>query len=104
MIKPEVEVKQHGDLGLATLSKKLELPPEVAKAFIKDMRAFYAEPNAIKRDEIASGCRHLRITHGPLLALRGGDRCSGRIDFFAPLQKALKQLMGLIVSSRFAWR
>jgi hypothetical protein len=26
---------------------------QVAKAFIKDMRAFHAEPNAIKRDEIA---------------------------------------------------
>jgi hypothetical protein len=34
------------------------LPPKVAKAFVKDMRAYQAEPNAIKRDEIAA--RQLR--------------------------------------------
>jgi hypothetical protein len=34
-------------------SKSLNLPMKVAKAFIKDMRAFHAEPNAIERDEIA---------------------------------------------------
>jgi hypothetical protein len=33
--------------------KPIELPPEVAKAFVKDLRAFRAESNAIKRDEIA---------------------------------------------------
>jgi len=32
----------------------IELPPAVARAFIKDMRAYHAEPNAIKRDEIAA--------------------------------------------------
>jgi hypothetical protein len=31
---------------------------KVAKAFIKDMRAFLAEPNAIKRDEIAGRQMH----------------------------------------------
>jgi hypothetical protein len=34
--------------------KQLEVPPAVARAFVKDMRAFFAEPNAIKRDEIAA--------------------------------------------------
>jgi hypothetical protein len=34
--------------------KSLELPPKVAKAFLADLRAFHAEPNAIKRDEIAA--------------------------------------------------
>lgn len=34
--------------------KPLELPPDVARAFVEDMRAFFAEPNAIKRDEIAA--------------------------------------------------
>lgn len=34
--------------------KPLELPPEVARRFMKDMKAFHAEPNAIKRDEIAA--------------------------------------------------
>jgi hypothetical protein len=36
------------------LSKPLDLPMEVAKAFAKDMKAYFAEPNAIKRDEIAA--------------------------------------------------
>jgi hypothetical protein len=35
-------------------SKPIELPPEVAKAFVADMRVFFAEPNLIKRDEIAA--------------------------------------------------
>jgi hypothetical protein len=34
--------------------KPVELPPAVARAFVKDMRAFFAEPSAIKHDEIAS--------------------------------------------------
>jgi len=34
--------------------KPVELPPDVAKSFVKDMRLFHAESNAIKRDEIAS--------------------------------------------------
>jgi hypothetical protein len=36
------------------MAKPLDVPMEVAKAFVKDMRAYFAEPNAIKRDEIAS--------------------------------------------------
>jgi hypothetical protein len=43
----------------------LQLPPEVARRFINDMRAFYAEPNAIKRDFIAGRqlqALRLRIT------------------------------------------
>jgi hypothetical protein len=35
-------------------SKPIELPPEVARAFVRDMRAFHAEKSPIKRDEIAS--------------------------------------------------
>jgi hypothetical protein len=31
----------------------LELPPAVARAFFRDMRAFFAEKNQIKADEIA---------------------------------------------------
>ena len=34
------------------LRKQLELPPEVAKAFVKDMRAYY-KAEGHKRDEIA---------------------------------------------------
>ena len=33
--------------------KPLDLPMKVVRAFVTDMRAYFAEPNAIKRDEIA---------------------------------------------------
>lgn len=33
-------------------SKPVELPPKVAKAFVRDMRAFHAEKSPIKCDEI----------------------------------------------------
>ena len=46
--------------------KPLDLAMQVAKAFIKDMKAFHAEPNVIKRDEIASRQLHaLRKYQGP---------------------------------------
>jgi hypothetical protein len=32
----------------------IDLPPDIAKAFVRDMRANFAEKNAIKRDEIAA--------------------------------------------------
>jgi hypothetical protein len=44
--------------------KPLDLPMQVAKAFIKDMRAFHVEPNAIKRDEIAGRQTWLRASCG----------------------------------------
>ena len=34
-------------------SKPVELPPRVAKAFVRDMRAFFKEAIQLKRDEIA---------------------------------------------------
>jgi len=40
-------------------SKSLELPLAVAKAFARDMRAFHAEENSTKRDEIASRQLHV---------------------------------------------
>ena len=33
--------------------KKRDLPPDVARAFIKDMRAYFKEKHPIRRDEIA---------------------------------------------------
>jgi hypothetical protein len=45
--------------------KPLELPMQVAKAFVKDMRAFHAEPNAIKRDEIAARQLHVLWSYNP---------------------------------------
>jgi hypothetical protein len=36
-------------------SKPIELPPEVAKAFVRDMRAFFAaDGTGVKADEIAA--------------------------------------------------
>jgi hypothetical protein len=35
-------------------SKSLDLPPAVARTFVKDMRAFFAEEDRHKRDEIAA--------------------------------------------------
>ena len=34
--------------------KSLELPPAAARRFVEDMLAYFAEPNGIKRDEIAA--------------------------------------------------
>jgi hypothetical protein len=34
--------------------KQLEVSAAVARAFAKDMRAYFAAPNAVKRDEIAA--------------------------------------------------
>lgn len=35
-------------------SNKIDLPPEIARRFVEDMRAYLAEPNRIKQDEIAA--------------------------------------------------
>jgi hypothetical protein len=44
----------------------IELPPAVARRFLEDMHAYFAEKNAIKRDEIAGGQMHvLRRYQGP---------------------------------------
>jgi hypothetical protein len=44
----------------------LDLPPEVARRFVEDMLAFFAETNSIKRDEIAARQMHvLRQYQGP---------------------------------------
>ena len=39
-------------------TKPLGLPLKIARAFVHDMRAFHAEPNAIKQDEIAARQLH----------------------------------------------
>ena len=52
------------------------------------------------------GSPHARSRAGIicLLGLSGGSRCLGRVGFFTPLQKVLKQMLGLLVSSRLARR
>jgi hypothetical protein len=36
------------------IRKPFELPPAIAKAFVKDMKAFFAEEDATKRDATAA--------------------------------------------------
>ena len=42
-------------------TKSIELPPRVAQAFVKDMRAFFKAKNQLKQDEIASRQLHALI-------------------------------------------
>jgi len=39
--------------GKARARKRAELPPDVARAFVKDMREYFREKHPIRRDEIA---------------------------------------------------
>jgi hypothetical protein len=61
-------------------SKPIELPPRVTKAFVKDMRAFFAAPNALKQDEIAArqlqALNEYRRPRDPKLGLADVNRCS----------------------------
>ena len=43
--------------------KPIELPIAVARRFVQDMRAFHAESNAIKADEIAARQLHALRRH-----------------------------------------
>ncbi|MGA7718467.1 hypothetical protein [Bradyrhizobium sp.] len=48
------------------IRKPVDLPPAVARAFVEDMRAYFAEDNPIKRDGIAvRRLRALREHQGP---------------------------------------
>ena len=44
-------------------SKPIELPPKVAQAFVKDLRAFSAAPNTLEQDEIAVRQLHALKQH-----------------------------------------
>lgn len=48
---------------IEAMPKPIELPSAVARRFIDDMRAFDAEPNAIKQDEIAARQLHALRQH-----------------------------------------
>ena len=48
------------------VKRKLNLPPPIAKAFVKDMEAFFAEEDGHRRDAIAARqVRALREFRGP---------------------------------------
>jgi hypothetical protein len=42
-----------------------ELPPEVGRSFVEDMRAYFAELDGHKRDEIAARQLHALRQHQP---------------------------------------
>jgi hypothetical protein len=43
--------------------KPLEIPPEIARRFFEDLRAFHREKNPIKADEIAGRQLHALRQH-----------------------------------------
>jgi hypothetical protein len=57
--------------------KPTELPPRVAKAFVRDLRAFFKAKNQLKQDEIASRQLHalfgLSATAGQKAEVMGCD-------------------------------
>ena len=73
--------------GRAMKLADIEIPPDVARRFVQDMLAYFAETNPIKRDEIAARLdRHSR---------RRTDRCR-------PMGLAVRLLSG--TASGRAWR
>jgi hypothetical protein len=59
-------------------NKPVELSPDVAKAFIRDMRAFFAETSPLKRDEIAS--RQIHVLPVSREARTAAQAASGEAD------------------------
>lgn len=48
------------------LRKPIEIPPEIAQAFLADLRAFFKARNQLEEDEIAARqCTALRAYQGP---------------------------------------
>ena len=45
--------------------KELEIPPEVAKAFVRDMKKFFKTKTLLGRDEVAAGTAWMRKNHLP---------------------------------------
>lgn len=43
----------------------IEIPPAAARRFVEDMRAFHAEKNGHRRDEIAARQLHILREHLP---------------------------------------
>jgi hypothetical protein len=48
---------------MAIKRKPIEIPADIGKRFVADMRRFHREPNPIKRDEIAGGTMRMLREH-----------------------------------------
>jgi hypothetical protein len=55
--------------------KPVDIPPNAAKAFMRDLKAFFKEPDPHKRDEIAARQMHSLWEHQ-----RPGDRRVNILD------------------------
>src|SRR2546430_718287 len=83
---------------LQPMPKHIELPPRIARAFVRDMRAFFKAKNQLKQDEIASRQLHalaafqrrrdkkLRLADlkQMVLQMRGHARLSEPLPSFGP--------------------
>jgi hypothetical protein len=54
VVAPRYKLLSASNGIIVPVGKPIELPAAVACRFVEEMRAFHAEPNAIKQDEIAS--------------------------------------------------
>jgi len=74
----------HGRVVATAHSASLiDLPPNVAKAFVKDMRAYFAEENRYKQDQIA--LRQLHALKEYQLPRRKPLRLSDIKSMFQPM-------------------
>ena len=47
------------------LRKQIEIPPEVTKAFVRDMKLFFKAKTLLDRDEVAAGTAWMLKNHLP---------------------------------------
>ena len=47
------------------LRKQLEIPPETAQAFVRDMKKFFKAKTVLDRDEVAAGTAWMLKNHMP---------------------------------------
>jgi hypothetical protein len=60
------------------MPRKQDLPPKVARDFVRDMHAYFAETNTIKADGIAARTLHmLREHYNASCASPTSGRCFG---------------------------
>jgi hypothetical protein len=71
-------------------TKPLELPPKVAQAFVRDMRAFFKAKNQLKQDEIASRQLHAL---SPLSATAGENAEARRRETDVPANEGSRMTL-----------
>lgn len=70
------------------MKKTLSIPPNTARAFLRDMERYFAEPPGVKRDEIAVLTRLDLLGHMP----NGSKlRVSEVVELFYKMRNELQQ-------------